>query len=60
MPIEINEIGIRMRVRDDEGGGRGAAPGSGPSYHSWEADREALVAECVRRVLQALKTGRER
>jgi Family of unknown function (DUF5908) len=59
MPIEINEIGIRMRVRD-EGDARGTAPGLGPSHHPWEADREALVAECVRRVLQALKTGRER
>jgi uncharacterized protein DUF5908 len=58
MPIEISEIGIRMRVDDDPGHGRS---GRGPGWSGrGEAEREAVIAECVRRVLQALKARQER
>ncbi len=57
MPLEINEIAIAMRVSSgsrDYGEERNAAPG-GPV----EDDREELIQECVRRVLQALKAQSE-
>ena len=57
MPLEINEIAIAMRVSsggDDGREERGAAPGGRA-----EEDREELIQECVRRVLQALKARSE-
>jgi hypothetical protein len=59
MALEINEIAIQMRVGDspfeadegqpeDDGGSDGAI------------DYERVVAECVRRVLQAMKNMKER
>ena len=57
MPLEINEIAIAMRVSaggDDAGEERGAAPGG-----RLEEDREELIQECVRRVLQALRARSE-
>jgi hypothetical protein len=57
MPLEINEIDIAMRVTDgDSERGRfdeGAAAPMG------EIDREDLIEECVRRVLETLRTQRE-
>ena len=59
MALEISEIGIRMRVRDDEEESgerreRAAEPECG------DVDREEIVADCVRRVLQLLRTAEER
>lgn len=56
MPLEVNEIAIVLRVRDnreDDGGLRDMTVDA-------DAAREKLVEECVRRVLQALKAERER
>jgi hypothetical protein len=57
MPLEINEIDIAMRVTDEDSGRdrpravtEPAAPG---------IDREDLIEECVRRVLQALRSRDE-
>lgn len=67
MPLEINEIGIRMFVRSSSGGAtaddkpdeddvgcnkgeQGGSPGG----------RDAMIEECVRRVLRALKKQQER
>jgi hypothetical protein len=59
MPIEINEIAIQMKVSEDAGGsGEGACGTDGNAQGA--AEREAIVADCVRRVLQALKAQRER
>ena len=56
MPLEVNEIGIVMRVRDDFG-----RPGdAGADHEQSEERREELIEECVRRVLQVLKMERER
>ena len=62
MPIEINELHIRITVNAPAGDGptapaAGAAPavGGGPT-----ADKEALVAECVEQVLSILQEKRER
>lgn len=63
MALEVNEIGIRLQVRDreddddktrrkdrDEPGGCECEGG----------DRDGIVEECVRRVLRILKETRER
>jgi len=54
MPLEINEIDIAMRVTADDG--RRDSYGEGAVTSPAEIDREELIEECVRRVLQALKT----
>jgi uncharacterized protein DUF5908 len=53
MPLEINEIDIAMVVTDDERWPGGDREGAGAP--AAEIDREELIEECVRRVLQALK-----
>ncbi len=64
MPLEINEIGIRMRVRDSDPEAerepvrRGAAGGDADPCA--DLDREAIVEDCVRRVLKILENLPER
>jgi hypothetical protein len=56
MPLEVNEIGIVMRVNDGhrpDGEVRGQVRPS-------EKEREELINECVRRVLEALAMEQER
>jgi hypothetical protein len=61
MTMEINEIGIRMRVRDDSGGPDVVQAKPDPAGgHGLAAGQEEIVQACVRRVLQALKTMQER
>ena len=55
MPLEINEIDIAMRVSADGYGDVRQAV----SEEQTETDKEELIRECVRRVLQALKAQRE-
>lgn len=63
MALEINEIGIHFRVPDAEqprGGTaqrRAAAPRAGSCG---EPEREQIVDDCVRRVLQLLAARAER
>ena len=55
MPLEIREIGISMRV------GENAHPADAqPQEGEPKVDRDEIVDECVRRVLQMLKTRQER
>lgn len=55
MPLEIREIGISMRV------GEQALPAANASQHKdSRVSRDDIVDECVRRVLQMLKTRQER
>jgi len=56
MPLEIREIGIRMRVGDSEPAPAQAIAGEGRD----ERARDAIVQDCVRRVLAILKTRQER
>lgn len=56
MTLEINEIGIRMQVRGAEGGDQPVLQAEGPGL----LDREQVISDCVRRVLQALKALEER
>jgi hypothetical protein len=58
MPLEVNEIGIVMRVQ--EGPEVAQRIGGDESAEHREESREELIDECVRRVLQALKMERER
>lgn len=68
MALEINEIGINLRV-DGDGGGAQEKAGKKKKKKEGEAgrrgaccgfDREEVVDDCVRRVLQALQALRER
>jgi hypothetical protein len=56
MPLEINEIDIAMRVTDGDGGRGRLDEGAAPLA---DVDREELIEECVRRVLEALRTQNE-
>jgi hypothetical protein len=56
MPLEVNEIGIVMRVND---GRRPDGDNPVPLRQS-EEELEQLINECVRRVLEALEMERER
>lgn len=54
MPLEVNEIGLNMRVRDNP-----ESKSEQPEVSrddSQDLNREELVDDCVRRVLQILKT----
>ena len=53
MPIIIDELVIRVDVTNQESGGSSAAPESLP-------DRQAIVNECVEKVLEVLKQKAER
>ena len=55
MPLEIREIGIRMRVGEQAPSTETQAVEERPKF-----DQEKIVDECVRRVLQMLKTRQER
>lgn len=55
MPLEVNEIGIVMRVVDGP-----ERPREFPERREQsEQQREELIKECVRRVLEALRMERE-
>ena len=58
MPLEVNEIGIVMRVRD--GSEVAQRAGEDEPAEQREEWREELIDECVRRVLEALRMERER
>lgn len=65
MTMEINEIGIRMRVRDGAQTSAGGSTDVGPTTEAGVAakesiNRDEIVDACVRRVLRALKTLQER
>ena len=57
MPLEINEIDIAMRVTDEDSGRD--RPKAGTEPPPARIDREKLIEECVRRVLQALRSRDE-
>ncbi|MCP3100287.1 DUF5908 family protein [Myxococcus sp. K15C18031901] len=63
MPLEVNEIGIQLRVRDgvDAAGPETPSTPVGDCGCSDEKkERQALVEECLRRVLQVLRARQER
>jgi uncharacterized protein DUF5908 len=57
MPLEISEIGIYVRVAGEEAAPDAAEPAAAAEP---APDREQVVQECVRRVLQALRLAQER
>jgi hypothetical protein len=56
MPLEISEVGIYVRVAGEEPAGAPAETASAPDAY----EREQVVQECVRRVLDALRLAPER
>jgi Family of unknown function (DUF5908) len=63
MPLVIDEVVISVEVAEQGGGaGGGGAEGGGGGAGAPAAgeDRQALVAECVERVLEVLREREER
>ncbi len=58
MPLEINEISIRLRVGDDAPSL--AAGREDDDCGCAEQDRAAIVEDCVRQVLRALQNAQGR
>jgi hypothetical protein len=54
MPVVVDEVVISVEVAGPQAGTQAAAPASAPQ------DRQALVAECVERVLDILRQREER
>lgn len=55
MPVIVDEIAISVEVTNQAAGGAPPAPGAVPTE-----ERQALVNECVERVLDALQRRKER
>lgn len=60
MALEINEIGIHFRVPDPERPTAQRVPQARQAGTGSETEREQMVDDCVRRVLQLLNARRER
>jgi len=61
MPIEIREIGIRLRLaEDDEALQPGGEPAQSGGCNCTEQDRAIITEDCVRRVLAILQAQRDR
>jgi len=67
MPLEINEIGIRMRVGDSSSFKKaemqntdGRSKPDPPGQDNCGPDNEQIVQACVRRVLRILNDMQER
>lgn len=58
MPIEIKELHIRVSVNSPPATNPAGAPG--PAAGEQGEAREALIAECVERVLEILHDRKER
>jgi hypothetical protein len=55
VPVIVDEIVISVEVTNQASGGAPPAPGTVPTE-----ERQALVSECVERVLDALRRREER
>jgi hypothetical protein len=58
MPFNINEIAIRMQVCGTDGqsqSDRNRKDPGGPAF-----DKEALIQECIRRTVEAIRISKER
>lgn len=56
MPVIVDEIVISVEVTNQEAGGAAASPAGPPA----PLERQALVGECVERVLDVLRRREER
>lgn len=56
MPLEVNEIGVNMRVRANESSEPEKSRSESRREEFRDLNREELVDDCVRRVLQILRT----
>jgi hypothetical protein len=60
MPIEVRELVIRARVEETQTEtGRSARIGQ-PEYRLNEGELDAIVAQCVDKVVEALRKQKER
>jgi len=58
MPIEIRELHIRVAI--DSGAETGRAATHPPQGDAADADKDAVVAECVEQVMRILDAKKER
>ncbi len=56
MPVEIRELVIRAEVGAQESRREGSSSGTRPA----PKDKEALIAECIERIMQILQEREER
>ncbi|MBA1443741.1 MAG: DUF5908 family protein [Chromatiales bacterium] len=56
MPVEIRELVIRAEIGGQEPRREGSSSGTRPAPE----DKEALIAECVERIMQILQEREER
>ncbi|RDH91822.1 MAG: hypothetical protein DIZ77_08055 [endosymbiont of Seepiophila jonesi] len=56
MPVEIRELVIRAEVGGQEQRRKGSSSGTRPAPE----DKEALIAECIERIMQILQEREER
>ena len=56
MPLIVDDIVISVEVTNAQAGGAAPAPGAGTGGE----ERQALLAECVERVLEILERREER
>lgn len=58
MSVEINELLVRVEVTESPGGEQGRA--ASPAAAGGSTQREALIAECVERIMEILRQREER
>jgi hypothetical protein len=59
MPIEIRELHIRVAV-NPEPGKQAPVQQNAPAGEAGQADKDAIIAQCVEEVLQILQAKKER
>ena len=58
MPLEIRELVIRVAVNPEQG--KQGASGDSASAEAGQANKDAIVAECVEQVLQIIHSKKVR
>lgn len=60
MPIEIKELHIRLTVDNQPASRRRTGQGASAESEGDDADRDAIVTECVEQVLRILDAKKDR
>lgn len=55
MPVVIRELHVKVNVEEENSGGRRNRPDSGR-----QADRDAIIDECVEKVMEIMKQEERR
>lgn len=60
MPIEIRELVIKARVEDSNQPHSGTSGGTKPSRGLSDEDLERIIAQCIDKVMAAIRQQKER